>query len=70
LTYKLFLSNPDARAKCTNERHINAVMRHLAHEQHQIAALEVLMALVDGRDGPWVDLLIKRLVMMLAKYAD
>jgi hypothetical protein len=45
-------------------------MRHLAHEQHQIAALEVLMALVDGRDGPWVDLLIKRLVMMLAKYAD
>ena len=67
MTYKLFLSNPDAKAKCANERHINAVMRHLAYERHQSAALEVLTVLVDGQAGPWVDLLIKRLVMMLAK---
>jgi hypothetical protein len=67
LTYKLFLSNPDAKAKCINEQHINAVLGHLAQEQHQNAALEVLMVLVDGQDGPWVELLIKRLVMILVK---
>ena len=67
LTYKLYLANPEAKAKCTNERHIKVILRHLEEEQHQDAALQVLLVLLEGLDGPWIDLVMKRLVIIFVK---
>ena len=67
LTYKLYLTNPEAKAKCTNERHIKVILHHLGEEQHQDAALQVLLVLLKGLDGPWIEFVVKRLVIILAK---